>query len=181
MKAEAGKGKILGIFNGLDIIIMIFVIAAIFLGIRFLKSRDAVAEAGGNKTIQYTVEAQNVVKAASEMAKAGDEVYNSSTSDYLGTVTEVRVIDQTRLEYNQTKGVYEKHPVPRLYTVYVTIEGDGYETDQNIVVNGQTVKVGGEMSVKGKGYAFGGYIVGIHVQEAQDTGAPAVKEEGLGA
>ena len=41
------------------------------------------------------------------------------------------------------------------------IEGSGTETDQDITVEGNVVKVGKEQNVKGKGYAFKGYIVEV--------------------
>ena len=45
--------------------------------------------------------------------------------------------------------------------IYVTIEGNGTETEKDITVEGTTVKVGMELNVKGKGYAFKGIVVEV--------------------
>lgn len=162
---ENKKGKIFGIFNIVDIIIVLLIIVVGVVGFKIVRSKDKIIASGGLKTIQYTVEGQNVVKEAAYFPKVGDEVYNSSTSEYLGVLTEVRVEEQMRIDYNNVKGIYEKHPAPNLYTVYVTIEGEGYDDNQNITVNDAVVKVGKDMSIKGKGYAFMGYIVDINLGE----------------
>lgn len=151
--------------NAVDIVIILLVLAIGVGGFFVLRSRNEIVNSGGMKTITYTVEGQNVVENAANMPKIGDEVYNSSTSEFLGTLTDVKVEPQKRIAYNNTKGVYEKYDVPGLFTVYVTISGDGFDTEKDITVNGTVTKVGKELSVKGKGYAFMGYIVGVNLGE----------------
>lgn len=52
-------------------------------------------------------------------------------------------------------------PVDGYSNIYVTIEGNGTETEKDITVEGTTVKVGMELNVKGKGYAFKGIVVEV--------------------
>ncbi|MEI3523386.1 MAG: DUF4330 domain-containing protein [Anaerotignum sp.] len=63
--------------------------------------------------------------------------------------------------FNRTTNKYEMLPIPGYCNIYVEIEGSGTETDQDITVEDNVVKVGKEQNVKGKGYAFKGYIVEV--------------------
>ena len=67
----------------------------------------------------------------------------------------------TETMFNRTTGKYEKVPVDGYSNIYVTIEGSGTETEKDITVEGTTVKVGMELNVKGKGYAFKGIVVEV--------------------
>lgn len=171
MKGTGGHKRLFGIFNSVDIVIILLVIVMAIGGYLFLRGRSAAETAGGVKTIQYTVEGQNIVSSAAAYPKVGDKAYNSSTSAYLGIVKDIRVEDQMKVDYNPQKGAYDKHAVTGFKTVYITIEGEGYDNDQNVVVNDNVVKVGQELNVKGKGYAMGGYIVGIHLDGSEQQPA----------
>ena len=67
----------------------------------------------------------------------------------------------TETMFNRNTGKYEKVPVDGYSNIYVTIEGNGTETEKDITVEGTTVKVGMELNVKGKGYAFKGIVVEV--------------------
>lgn len=165
MKSGDKKGKLFGILNIVDIVIIVLILVVGAVGISIVIKNDEVVAVGGTKSITYTVEGQNVVADAAHLPKVNDKVYNSSTSNYLGEVSKVEIMNQTKVEFNTQKGIYEKYEVPNLFTVHLTIKGSGFDTDQNITVEDTVVKVGKELNVKGKGYAFGGFIIAVNLEE----------------
>ena len=125
------RNKLFGIFNIVDILLILIVIIVGIVGGRMLL--------GGR----------------------GGNAYESSTSTYLGTVKDVKTEPFTETMFNRTTGKYEKVPVDGYSNIYLTIEGNGTETEKDITVEGTTVKVGMELNVKGKGYAFKGIVVEV--------------------
>ena len=145
--------KLFGVFNIVDIILILMVIAVGIVGAKmFLGGSSEADTAATTKTYSYMVMGQEVV---------GGNAYNSSTSAYLGVVKDVQVEDFTETVFNKATGKYEKVPVENYDNIYVTIEGNGTETEKDITVEGTTVKVGMELNVKGKGYAFKGIVVEV--------------------
>lgn len=153
--------KLFGIFNIVDmILILLIVVVAIFGAKMFLGSGGGDA-ASDTKTYSYVVMGKEVVEETADFPVVGGNAYNSSTSAYLGVVTDVQTEPFTETMFNRTTGKYEKVPVAGYSDIYVTIEGKGTETEKDITVEGETVKVGMELNVKGKGYAFKGIVVEV--------------------
>lgn len=154
--------KLFGIFNIVDIILILLVIVVGIVGAKmFLGGSNDSAATAETKTYSYVVMGQEVVEETANFPVVGGNAYNSSSSAYLGVVKDVKVEPFTETMFNRTTGEYEKVPVDGYSDIYVTIEGNGTETEKDITVEGTTVKVGMELNVKGKGYAFKGIVVEV--------------------
>lgn len=155
--------KLFGIFNIVDVILILVVIAVGIVGAKmFLGGGSGEANTGAEtKTYSYVVMGQEVLDETADFPVVGGNAFNSSTSAYLGTVKEVAKEDFTETVYSRNSGTFQKIPVEGYSNIYVTIEGEGTETEKDITVNGTTVKVGMELNVKGKGYAFKGIVVEV--------------------
>lgn len=153
--------KLFGIFNIVDVILILLVIAVGLIGAKLFLGGGTGQTTAETKTYSYVVMGQEVVEETADFPVVGGNAYNSSTSAYLGIVKEVKTEPFTETMFNRTTGKYEKVPVAGYSDIYVTIEGNGAETEKDITVEGQTVKVGMELNVKGKGYAFKGIIVEV--------------------
>ncbi len=147
-------------FNILDIfIVAIILLSAVVVLVVFKGSSDT--NEAETKKVSYTVMAENVSGDVQGLITVGEKIYNSSNYDYLGVLKSVKIESQMGYNYNIVTGKYDKYEVPDKYCVYLEIEGNGLETDTNITVEGTEIKVGKFINVKGKGYAFGSYIVDI--------------------
>lgn len=150
------------LFNIVDIIIILLVIAAGIVGAKlFLGGGTEGGAAANTKTYSYVVTGYGVVEETVKFPKIGGKAFDSSTSAYLGTVTEVTSEPYTETMYNRDTEKYEKVPVTGYSNLSVTIEGSGTETEKDIIVEGTVVKVGSLLNVKGKGYAFSGVIMEV--------------------
>lgn len=154
--------KVFGVFNIVDIILILAVIVVGIVGAKmFLGGSGEADTAAEAKTYSYVVMGQEVLDETTEIPVVGGNAYNSSTSAYLGTVKEVTAEPFTETLYDKETGKYQKVPVEGYSNIYVTIAGEGTETEKDITVNGTTVKTGMELNVKGKGYAFKGIVVEV--------------------
>ena len=154
--------KLFGVFNIVDIILILAVIAVGIVGAKmFLGGSGETDTATVTKTYSYVVMGQEVLEETADFPVVGGNAYNSSTSAYLGTVKEVATEKFTETVYDKATSKYHKVPVEGYSNIYVTIEGPGTETEKDITVNGTTVKTGMELNVKGKGYAFKGIVVEV--------------------
>lgn len=154
--------KLFGIFNIVDIILILLVIIAGIIGAKmFLGGGSQVDTTAETKTYSYVVMGKEVVEETANFPVVGGNAYESSTSAYLGVVTDVKAEPFTETMFNRTTGKYEKVPVDGYSDIYLTIEGNGTETEKDITVEGTTVKVGMELNVKGKGYAFKGIVMEV--------------------
>lgn len=150
------------LFNIVDIIIILLVLVAGGMGAKlFLGGGAGQMGAADTKIYSYVVTGYGVVEETANFPTIGGKAFDSSTSAYLGTVTEVSAVPYTETMYNRETETYEKVPVTGYSNISVTIEGNGKETEKDIIVEGTTVKVGSLLNVKGKGYAFSGVITEV--------------------
>lgn len=164
MKFIDERGRFFGLLNIVDIAIIIIVLLVVGVGGMYVlkkKNVDSVEQA--TRPMSYTVEFQHLNQATIEAVKKGQQVFNSSTSAYLGVIEDFKVVPQKAVIANTTLGVYEEHQIPGEMTLYLTIKGNGSDNARSIVIENHTVKVGKQLNVKGKGYAFPGYIVDIKI------------------
>ncbi len=159
--SERRSKKLFGLFNIVDIILILLVILVCAIGGKLFLGGSGGEKTAQSKTYSYVVMGQEVLEETADFPVVGGNAYNSSTSVYLGVVREVTTEPFTEILFNRSTNQYEKVPVDGYSNIYVTIEGQGTETEKDITVEGTTVKVGMELNVKGKGYAFKGIVVEV--------------------
>ncbi len=155
---EKKRKKLFGVFNIVDILLIVLLGAVI--GWKLLAGKGQAEQAAG-KVYSYVVMGPEVLDETAEFPVVGGNAYNSSTSVYLGTVQDFRTEPYTETVYDEQEEAFRKVPVEGYSTIYLTIAGQGTETERDITVEGTTVKVGMELNVKGKGYAFKGIVVEV--------------------
>lgn len=153
------EGKLFGLLNLLDLII---IIAAIFAAILIFKYISGNAVKGTRQTIHFTVELNDVTDAFVDKIQPGDEIKDSIKGYYLGTVSRVTKKPFTLVNWDSNDNIYIKSDVPDKNTVLVEIKANGLiDGDKSIHAGEVPVRVGKEMSIKGKGYARTGYVVDL--------------------
>ena len=141
---------------------LLVLLAAVAFGVYWVAGgKNNGGAAAETKTYTYVVEGRQVLNETANFPVEGGKVFDSTSSAYLGTVKSCWTEPFREVNFNRTTNKYEMLPVPGYCNIYVEIEGSGTETDQDITVEGNVVKVGKEQNVKGKGYAFKGYIVEV--------------------
>ena len=153
-------------FNIFDVAIIALVLAALAAAL-LLRDRAAGTETvRSTRPIRYTVELAKVPENMAEQMKPGSAVYRSTDSAYLGKVVDARCVPHVENEFSSAAGGFVRFEYAESYDVYLTVEGEGYSTARDIVVEGASPKICGEMYVKGKGYARMGYVCAIDPMDA---------------
>ncbi len=161
MMQENRSKKLFGILNGLDIFIILILLAAIAFGVYWIRGGGTQGGQSEQKTYTYVVEGRQVREEIINFPEEGGNVYDSKDGTYLGKIKSSWATPFCEISFNRVTNQYELLPQPGYSNVYVEIEGTGTETEQDIIVEGNVVKVGAEQSIKGKGFAYAGYIVEV--------------------
>lgn len=158
-KASANeKGKLLGIINIFDLSLILLLIIVIAGGLWYF---NRPVENTNNVNVFFTVEFTHKNKDFADKIVVGAQVKDSVKGYYLGVVDAVTSEPMYTTAYNQLEKKYETNQIEGLYTVKLTVRANGTESDMDIKAEGQVVKVGKEMFIKGKGFASKGYIIDL--------------------
>ena len=154
-------------FNIVDAVLVLMIVAAVVVCFMFLRSRESI---GGAETqeVGFTVELRRVSREMIDRVEAagiGSNVYRSTDGAYLGTLADYRYSTHVETEFASALGEYAQYEVSNRYLLYLDIVGQGTQSATDVSVSGSVIKIGQEMYVKGKGYAAGGYVVGVNVEE----------------
>lgn len=166
MERNNKNNKLFGLFNIVDLLIIVVVIAVAAVGIKVIisNSQNSAIVPVKTKDIEYVVNAQSQNLESVQYVKVGDKIWNSVNSEYLGVVSSVEYKEQVVPMFNPETGEYEEYISPERYSINITIKGNGVESNDNISVEGTSVKIGKQLNVKGKGYVFIAFIVDILIK-----------------
>lgn len=125
-------------FNILDIIIVIFIIAAaagVLIKSGMLGGTLSAAEP---VPISFSVKIENVRTYTIDAFNIGDGLYDAETGAYLGVIT---AIEKTpyKTYVVHIDGSLTLEPVPEKYTLMITVEGTGKVTGTGNYINGNRI------------------------------------------
>jgi len=156
-------GKLFGVINILDLIIVIIIICAVIAGALYIKTGGF--KSGKPIAIYYTVEVQGAEKGFHELISAGDQVKDSVKGYPLGTVQSVESQASKTWLINEQTREYVENVQDDLEVIYIDIECDGLETESSVTTGDVAIRVGEKMYIEGKGYACIGYVYGVRAEE----------------
>ena len=131
-------GKLFGVFNLLDLVIVLFVVAA---GAALMWRLDLVNSVGAGSqdvTIEYTIRIEPVRLMTYLAVKEGDPLYDSENGAAIGVVTKVETETYYR-EVIMLDGSLMASPDPENLTVFITAEGVGKSTQDGLMLGGNRI------------------------------------------
>ena len=141
------SGKLFGVFNLLDLVIILFVAAAgaaLFWRLDLVK---AVGAGSQDVTIEYTIRLEPVRLVTYLAVREGDPIYDSENGTLIGTVTEVETTPYLK-EVTMADGSLVAAPDPENLTVLITGEGVGKSTQDGLMLGGNRIcSPGGTINV----------------------------------
>jgi hypothetical protein len=132
------SGKLFGVFNLLDLVIILFVAAAgaaLFWRLDLVK---AVGAGSQDVTIEYTIRLEPVRLVTYLAVREGDPIYDSENGTLIGTVTEVETTPYLK-EVTMADGSLVAAPDPENLTVLITGEGVGKSTQDGLMLGGNRI------------------------------------------
>lgn len=156
-----GKGRLFGKLNIVDLLIVL-IILSIAGGAYYMFFGGSEKQVVQTSKVIYEFEITNVNKDFVDAINPGDPIRDNVRGSEMGTVTGKTSRSATMLNEDLISGRYVIADVPGMYDVVITIEADANITPANVIVGGNTeIKVGKKFSIKGKGYANQGFIIGM--------------------
>lgn len=150
-------------WNWMDTVLVLLIAAVLAVGVWFLQGRSGDGSAA-NKTVSVMIELTKKDEAFTKIPQVGDSVSLGVKEKMPATVTAVEVLPAVSQGKDILNGRYTDEPIPGLYTVRITAEGKGSETDSAVEINGNALRVGAESAIKSKNWAGYGFILSVETR-----------------
>ncbi|SKC50674.1 DUF4330 domain-containing protein [Maledivibacter halophilus] len=162
MKIIDSKGKIFGIINYLDLVVLLIV--ALLIGKFFVLDNDEktkeLLQTQANKEILLTYSVENIKDVSVNSVKEGDIFRDVESGNVLGEVVKKEVSD-AKMQTTDKDGNVIYSTIPDRYDMLLTLKGKGKETEKNIKISTVDVQVGRKMLFESKLIRFSGIIYDI--------------------
>ncbi|SHM58532.1 protein of unknown function [Caldanaerovirga acetigignens] len=152
------KGRLFGLINVIDLLVIILVVA---VAARFVLNPQKNSSVAEEKTIQVVMLVKDVRDATAKVIKEGDIVRETKTNNLLGKVTKVEVKPAETL-VNTADGRVLSVLNPVLKDVYVTVEGSATVGENAIVLGGTEIRIGTAVQMKTNLYAVVATVMEIN-------------------
>ena len=159
-------------FNLIDFIIVLCIVCAGVLAAFVLGNLKGTSGGGEaeTETLKYSVEFTKKDKIVLDEFLAakerGDSCFVSEKEKAPAVISDVIYTPAKEQTTNLRTGETNWEGIPELYDVTVVLESPGTQNNKDVIAGGSAVlKVGEEISVKGKGYAGYGFITSLDIVE----------------
>lgn len=151
-------------FTLFDWIVTAIVVLAIGAGCFYLyKTQNKGEKCEVTFTVEFKWVDEGFVKSVEGAPERGDEIKDSIKGYYLGKAVGVSVENDKVINFDEKTMKFVEVESPGKYTVYLTVKGNGVDTDSAILCEGQPVMVGAKMGLKGKGFAQSGFVTELKI------------------
>lgn len=146
--------------NILDLFIILILLVAGIIGYK-LMNKGEVTQFSSTTKVNYSVMATGCLPEVEEYLEEGMTVYDSIKNYRLGTLKSYSVGLNEIYAPNKLTGITEKNIRNDRIDIMIDVEVDAASNDRSISIDDYEIKIGKEVFIKGKGFAFSGYIVAI--------------------
>lgn len=161
MKIIDKKGRLFGLINIVDLLIIILLLALVAVGVKRFGNKAAVGEATTKKGV-ITAEIKDVRDVTAKNVKVGDPIYDYDKGTLIGKILTAEV--EPYKDKTEYQGKFFNAEVPDKYRVIVTLDADVKETQDFYQVGTEQVRIGAEMRIKNKTITTFITILGIEVK-----------------
>lgn len=162
MKIIDSKGKIFGLINYLDLIVLLIVIllAGKFLVLDNDEKAKELLQSQANNEILVTYSIEGIKDVSVNSVKEGDIFRDVETKNVLGEVVKTEVSD-AKMQTTDSDGNVIYSTIPDRYDMMLTLKCKGKETENSIKVSTVDIQVGRKMLFESKLIRFTGVIYNI--------------------
>ncbi len=161
MKIVDEKGKLFGIINIIDLVVLLVVVLLIGGGIKRMREKpDATAK---TKKAFITIEVTDVKDFIVEGIMIGDPLYFNDENEKVGKIVDKKV-EPYKKTIESADGKWILSEVPEKHVVLMTVDADVKETSDAIIVGEEEIRVGAQFKFKNRNVVVSGTILGVEVQ-----------------
>lgn len=161
MKIIDKKGRLFGIINIIDLVVILLVALLVYGGVTRLKQSPA-SEAETKKAL-VTLEIPNVRMVTVDAVEVGDSLYHYDRGTLFGTIVDKKV-EPYREPVESGDGSWILAEVPEKYVVILTLEAKAKDSEDVVIIGGEHTRIGTEFKLKNKKAAFTSTILGVEVE-----------------
>ncbi len=153
-------------FNIVDTFVVLILLALIF-GIVFFFIRESrtIYEGRSEKNITYKICISDVEEEYASTFATGKKIYNSSTLNYIGTITKVEILPATESSGTAAAGAAEgeyllgQEQCPGLCDVYITLTAKTKLDTRGVAyIDSERITVGSALDIRCDNFAAPSYI-----------------------
>ncbi len=161
MKAIDKKGKLFGVINIIDLLVLILIVGLVIFGAKRFTSAGPVGSSNQGEGY-LTFEISDIRQIAVDTMKVGDPVYEYDKGTYIGEIVDIRAEEYKQpIEY---RGRYVLATMPEKYRVYLKVKSNIHQDDRAYSVNGQDLVFGVQYRLKNKEFSAFGVLLDIDAQ-----------------
>ena len=161
MKIVNEKGKLFGIINIIDLVVILIIVLLAVGGVKRLKSNPvSIAE---DKKALLTVEVSDVRVATVDGIVVGDPLYHYDKGQLLGEIVDKKV-EPYREPVESGDGRWILAEVPEKYVVTMTVEANVKDNPDVVIAGGEQIRVGAQFRLKNRNVAVMSTILGVEVE-----------------
>jgi len=161
LKLIDNKGKLFGIINIIDLMVIILVALLAYGGVTRLK-QSPVAEAETKKAL-VTIEISNVRMATVNGIEVGDKLYHYDKGTLFGTIVDMKV-EPYKEPVESGDGRWVLAEVPEKYVVTLKVEADAKDSADVVVIGGEHTRIGTQFRLKNKKVAVTSTVLGVEIE-----------------
>lgn len=156
------KGRLFGIINIIDLIVLVLIIGVLIFG--FSRSRDGgIVTQGETKEGIITYEISDIRQMTVDQMIVGDPIYHYDKGTYIGVIDSVEI--RPFIEKIDYRGEWIEAEVPNRYVAELNVRADIEENDQFYSAGGEQTRVGTQYRLKNKNFASFGFCINIDIVE----------------
>lgn len=159
MKIINEKGKLFGIINIIDLIVILAIVLLVGGGVKRAKTNkpEIITE---TKKALIEFEISDIRTPSVEALEVGDMLYTSDKGEEFGKVVHKKIEPSKELvETRDGKLVFAE--VPEKYDVTLMIEVQAKDTPDSVVVVGEQVRIGQQFKFKNKKIVINGIVLRV--------------------
>ncbi len=139
-------------FNLIDLLIIIVVIGAIFVAVKYFNGSAGNGNSEGD-IITYKLNIQSEQQYLIDEIQIGDKVFDSVKNFEIGEVTDIVTTEAVDSVYDAEQNKYKTITLPERYDLLITVKSKGIEKEDGIFVNGIKLQIGKSMFIRGANFA----------------------------
>ena len=160
------RGRLFGLINIIDLLLLLVIAAGVLAVAQHRMGWGEQTRALERQPIEVVLVVEAVREPTVNVIQVGDQVVDSRTNTYLGTVTHVDVEPAT-IVYQGNDGRFHETASPSRVDIWVTIQGSA-SVSSNLIQLGQTeIRIGVQVPLKTNIYAVTARVMHVNLSPEQ--------------
>jgi len=161
MKIIDNKGKIFGLINLIDLIV-ILVLGLLVVGGGYKVMKKSPQVITQSEKVIVKVEISEVRQPSVDGIKEGDMLYHYDKGQVFGKIVKKNVVNFQK-EAPTSDGRFVLSDVPGKYNVILDVEANATNTTDVVIVGGEHTRIGAQFRLKNKNVAVFSTVLGVEI------------------